>query len=61
MSTPWDRFSLLGTEVRLKVMKPKIIIGQQHGRDYRHKINNLLKIHMPWLPSLPLAILTSFS
>lgn len=32
MSTPQDRFSLLGTEVKLEVMKPKISIGQQHGR-----------------------------
>jgi hypothetical protein len=27
MSTPQYRLSLLGTEVRLKVMKPKIITG----------------------------------
>lgn len=52
MSTPWDRFSPLGTEVRLKVMKPKIIIGQQRGRGLQAQDKQpFKKIHMPWLAS----------
>lgn len=61
MSTPWDRFSPLGTEVRLKVMKPKIIIGQQRGRGLQAQDKQPFKKNPHALAGFALTTLTSFS